>query len=287
MSATRTRRTGSAQPVLLAAGRFRLPGRTRRLAGTRRGRRGDRPRTARGERQSRRALRDRQARRGDPQPRRAADAGRFLDCSADDVIFGTNMTTLDFMLSRTASRDWKEGDKILVSRLDHDGGVAPWVELAADRGFEVDWIDVTEDLRLDLDDLERKLDDRVRVVACVFASNAVGSITDAQRVAELARDAGALSWIDAVHYAAHEPVDVAGASAATCSSARRTSSAARTSGSPTAATSCSSPGGPTRRAPRARRPSAAGSRRARRRTSCSPASRRRSRTSSRSAAWTC
>jgi cysteine desulfurase family protein (TIGR01976 family) len=137
-----------------------------------------------------------------------ADAGRFLNCSADDVIFGTNMTTLDFMLSRTASRDWKEGDRILVSRLDHDGGVAPWVEVAADRGFEVDWIDVTDDLRLDLDDLERKLDDRVRVVACVFASNAVGSITDVPRVAELARAAGALSWIDAVHYAAHEPIDV-------------------------------------------------------------------------------
>jgi cysteine desulfurase family protein (TIGR01976 family) len=137
-----------------------------------------------------------------------ADAGRFLGCSPDDVIFGTNMTTLDFMLSRTASRDWKEGDKILVSRLDHDGGVAPWVELAADRGFEVEWIDVTDDLRLDLDDLERKLDERTRVVACVYASNAVGSITDAHRVAELAREAGALSWIDAVHYAAHEPVDV-------------------------------------------------------------------------------
>src|ERR1700710_1539433 len=135
-----------------------------------------------------------------------ADAGRFLNCSPDDVIFGTNMTVLDFMLSRTASRDWKEGDKILVSRLDHDGGVAPWIELAADRGFEVEWSDGTEDLRLDLDDLERKLDDRTRVVACVYASNAVGSITDAHRVAELAREAGALSWIDAVHYAAHEPV---------------------------------------------------------------------------------
>src|SRR5262245_27045841 len=136
------------------------------------------------------------------------DAGRFLGCSADDVIFGTNMTTLDFMLSRTASRDWKEGDRILVSRLDHDGGVAPWIELAADRGFVVDWIDVTEDLRLDFDDLERKLDERVRVVACVFASNAVGTITDVARVAELARSAGALSWIDGVHYAAPEPMDV-------------------------------------------------------------------------------
>src|SRR6267378_1787839 len=136
------------------------------------------------------------------------DAGRFLNCSPDDVIFGTNMTVLDFTLSRTASRDWKEGDRILVSRLDHDGGVAPWIELAADRGFEVDWVDVTEDLRLDLDDLERKLDERVRVVACVASSNAVGTIIDLPRVAELAHSVGALSWVDAVQYAAHEAVDV-------------------------------------------------------------------------------
>src|SRR5690242_9709335 len=136
------------------------------------------------------------------------DGARFLGCSSDDVIFGTNMTWLDFALSRTASRDWKDGDRILVSRLDHDGGVAPWVELAADRGFEVDWVNVTDDLRLDFDDLERKLDERVRVVACVLASNAVGTITDVRRVAQLAHEAGALAWVDAVHYAAHEPVAV-------------------------------------------------------------------------------
>src|ERR1700758_2003421 len=106
--------------------------------------------------------------------RARGDAGRFLNCSPDDVVFGTNMTVLDFMLSRTASRDWNEGDRILVSRLDHDGGVAPWLELAADRGFELDWIDVTEDLRLDYDDLERKLDDRTRVVACVASAKGVG-----------------------------------------------------------------------------------------------------------------
>jgi cysteine desulfurase family protein (TIGR01976 family) len=136
------------------------------------------------------------------------DAGRFLNCSPDDVIFGANMTTLDFMLTRTAARDWRVGDRILVSKLDHDGGVAPWVELAADRGFEVDWIDVTPDLRLDLDDLARKLDDRVRVVACVAAANSVGTLTDIPRVAELAHAAGALCWVDGVHYAAHEPIDV-------------------------------------------------------------------------------
>ena len=136
------------------------------------------------------------------------DAGRFLGCSPDEIVFGQNMTVLDFALSRTASRDWKEGDRILVSRLDHDGGVAPWIELAADRGFDVDWIDVTDDLRLDYDDLARKLDERVRVVACVASSNAVGTIIDVARVSELAHEVGALCWVDAVQYAAHEPVDV-------------------------------------------------------------------------------
>jgi cysteine desulfurase family protein (TIGR01976 family) len=136
------------------------------------------------------------------------DGARFLGCSSDDVIFGTNMTWLDFALSRTASRDWQEGDRILVSRLDHDGGVAPWIELAADRGFEVEWVNVTPDLRLDYDDLADRLDERVRVVACVASSNAVGTIVDVARVSELAHDAGALCWVDAVQYAAHEPVDV-------------------------------------------------------------------------------
>jgi cysteine desulfurase family protein (TIGR01976 family) len=136
------------------------------------------------------------------------DGARFLGCSADDVIFGQNMTVLDFALSRTAARDWKDGDRILVSRLDHDGGVAPWVELAADRGFEVGWIDVTEDLRLDYDHLADQLDDRVRVVACVGSSNAVGTIVDVARVSELAHSVGALCWVDAVQYAAHVPTDV-------------------------------------------------------------------------------
>src|SRR5262249_59534452 len=106
------------------------------------------------------------------------------------VVFGASMTALDFALSRTAARDWDEGDRILVSRLDHDGGVAPWLELAADRGFEVGWIDVTEDLRLDLHDLERRLHGRTHVLACVHASNAVGSVVDVRRGCELAHQAG-------------------------------------------------------------------------------------------------
>ncbi|HEX6702373.1 MAG TPA: cysteine desulfurase-like protein [Gaiellaceae bacterium] len=136
-------------------------------------------------------------------------AGRFLGCASDEVVFGANMTTLNFTLTRTASRDWREGDRILATRLDHDGNVAPWLELAADKGLHVDLVDVTPEGRLDLADVERKLTDRTRVVSFPAASNAIGTITEIREVCALARDAGALSWIDAVHYAAHEPIDVA------------------------------------------------------------------------------
>jgi cysteine desulfurase family protein (TIGR01976 family) len=136
------------------------------------------------------------------------DAARFLGSTADEIVFGQNMTTLNFALSRVAGRDLREGDEILVSALDHDGGVAPWVELAADRGLVVRTVAARDDLTLDLDDLERRLSERTRVVAFAWASNAVGSVADAGRICGLAREAGALSWVDAVHHAAHEPVDV-------------------------------------------------------------------------------
>jgi cysteine desulfurase family protein (TIGR01976 family) len=137
------------------------------------------------------------------------DAGRFLGCSPDEISFGTNMTTLDFVLTRAATRDMREGDEILTTQLDHDGGVAPWVEAAADRGMVVRIVAATDDLTVDYDDLERQLNERTRVVAFAAASNATGSIADAKRICALAREAGAISWIDAVHYAAHEPIDVA------------------------------------------------------------------------------
>ena len=124
------------------------------------------------------------------------------------MIFGPNMTSLDFTLSRTAGRDFAPGDEILVSSLDHDGGVAPWLELARDRGLVVRHVELHEDTTLDFADLEAKLGPRTRVVAFAWASNAVGTIVDARRVCELAHQAGALAWIDAVHYAAHEPINV-------------------------------------------------------------------------------
>jgi selenocysteine lyase/cysteine desulfurase len=120
-----------------------------------------------------------------------------------------NMTTLNFALSRAAGRDFAAGDEILTTALDHDGGVAPWVELAADRGMTLRIADATDELTVDYDDLERKLSDRTRVIAFAIASNATGSLADAKRICRLAREVGALSWIDAVHYAAHERIDVA------------------------------------------------------------------------------
>jgi cysteine desulfurase family protein (TIGR01976 family) len=137
-----------------------------------------------------------------------ASGARMLGCDPAEIVFGANMTTLNFAVAHTMARDLRPGDEIVVSRLDHDAGVAPWVELAADRGLVVHHVDVHEDLTLDYTDLERLLGERTRVVAFAWASNAVGSITDAQRVCSLAHEAGALAWIDAVHYAAHQPIDV-------------------------------------------------------------------------------
>jgi cysteine desulfurase family protein (TIGR01976 family) len=135
-------------------------------------------------------------------------AARFLGASADEVGFGANMTTLNFVLSRTVGRDFRAGDEIVVTRLDHDANVAPWLELARDRDLVVRFADIRDDATLDLDDLSAQLTDRTRVVAFPWASNAVGSLTDVRRVADLAHEAGALAWVDAVHYAPHGPIDV-------------------------------------------------------------------------------
>jgi cysteine desulfurase family protein (TIGR01976 family) len=135
-------------------------------------------------------------------------SARFLGCEPHEIVFGTNMTSLNFALSRTAGREFEAGDEILVSSLDHDGGVAPWLELAHDRDLVVRHVELNDDTSLDFDDLQAKLSDRTRVVAFAWASNAIGTVTDARRVCELAHSVGALAWIDAVHYAAHEPIDV-------------------------------------------------------------------------------
>jgi cysteine desulfurase family protein (TIGR01976 family) len=136
-------------------------------------------------------------------------AASFLSCEPEETIFGANMTTLNFALSRTAGRTLRAGDEIVVTRLDHDANVSPWLQLADDLDLTVRFADIAEDTTLDYDDLQRQLSNRTRIVAFPLASNAVGTIVDARRVSDLAHRAGALAWADAVHYAPHGPIDVA------------------------------------------------------------------------------
>jgi len=135
-------------------------------------------------------------------------AAGFLNASVDEVAFGANMTTLNFALTRAAARDWQEGDEIVCTRLDHDGNISPWLELARDKGLVVRFADVDRECRLDLGGLRSLLSERTRVVAFPWASNAVGTVTPVAEVAALAHEAGALAWIDAVHYGPHGPIDV-------------------------------------------------------------------------------
>ena len=136
-------------------------------------------------------------------------AASFLRCGPEETVFGANMTTLNFALTRTAGRALRPGDEIVVTRLDHDANVSPWLQLAQDVGLTVRFADISDDTTLDHADLERQLSDRTRVVAFPLASNAVGTLVDARRVSDLAHRAGALAWADAVHYAPHGPIDVA------------------------------------------------------------------------------
>ena len=136
-------------------------------------------------------------------------AAAFLRCDPAETAFGANMTTLNFALSRAAGRTFRAGDEILCTKLDHEGNVSPWLELAHDLDLRVQLVDIHDDTRLDYDDLERKLSERTRVVAFPLAANAVGTTPDAHRIVELAHGAGALAWADAVHYGPHGPIDVA------------------------------------------------------------------------------
>jgi cysteine desulfurase family protein (TIGR01976 family) len=146
-------------------------------------------------------------------------AAAFLRCEPAEAIFGQNMTTLNFMLTRTLGRTLRAGDEILVTRLDHDGNVSPWLELAHDLDLKVGFVEIEDDTTIDYDDLAAKLNDRTRVVSFPLASNATGTLTDARRIVELAHGAGALAWVDAVHYGPHAPIDVAelGADVLLCS----------------------------------------------------------------------
>jgi cysteine desulfurase family protein (TIGR01976 family) len=127
----------------------------------------------------------------------------------DEIVFGANMTSLTFHISRSLARTWQKGDVVLVTRLDHDANVRPWVLAARDAGAEVRFIDIRpSDGTLDTTDLARKLDGRVRLLALTCASNALGSMPDVAAITRQAHAAGALVYLDAVHYAPHGSIDV-------------------------------------------------------------------------------
>ncbi|MBN1137376.1 MAG: cysteine desulfurase-like protein [Anaerolineae bacterium] len=149
------------------------------------------------------------SRRSDETIARAREAGADLlnAPSPAEVVFGPNMTTLTFHLSRALARKLGPGDEVVVTRLDHDANIAPWLQLQ-ERGVTVRWADLAQDCTLDLEGLRRLLNERTRLVAVGYASNAVGTINDVACIAAWAHEAGAWIYVDAVHYAPHGPIDV-------------------------------------------------------------------------------
>ena len=132
----------------------------------------------------------------------------FMGCDADEIVFGPNMTSLTFAISRSIGRELGPGDEIVLTHLDHDANVSPWRALE-ERGVTIRMAEIHEDdCTLDMDDLARKITDRTKLVAVGYASNAVGTINDVKEIIRLAHQRGAMAYIDAVHYAPHGPIDV-------------------------------------------------------------------------------
>jgi cysteine desulfurase family protein (TIGR01976 family) len=132
----------------------------------------------------------------------------FLGCDPDEVVFGANMTSLTFAISRSIGRELGPGDEIVLTHLDHDANISPWRALE-ERGVIIRMAEIHEgDCTLDMDDLARNITARTKVVAVGYASNAVGTINDVKEVVRLAHQHGAMAYIDAVHYAPHGPIDV-------------------------------------------------------------------------------
>lgn len=138
-----------------------------------------------------------------------AMADFYNAASPEEIIFGNNMTTLTLHISRSISREWKEGDEIVVTRLDHDANVTPWVLAAQDRGAKVKWVDFdVEDGTLRMDDLQKALERKPRLLAVGYASNGLGTINPVAKIIKMAHAAGTMVYIDAVQYAPHGPIDV-------------------------------------------------------------------------------
>jgi cysteine desulfurase family protein (TIGR01976 family) len=137
-------------------------------------------------------------------------AADFLNASRpEEIVFGPNMTSLTFNISRALGRWLNSGDEIVVTRLDHDANITPWVMVAEERGCRVRWVDFhPEDGTLDMEQMQAALDRKPRLVAVGYASNALGTINPVKKITQMAHDVGALVYVDAVQYAPHGPIDV-------------------------------------------------------------------------------
>ena len=138
-------------------------------------------------------------------------AADFLGCAVDEVVFGANTTTINFLLAHALARTLEPGDELVVTELDHDANVSPWLLVAADHGLVIRTAPLNHlDGTLEEGALQALVSDRTRVIACTLASNALGSIPDISRVAAVAHAAGALLWVDGVHLAPHRRINHAG-----------------------------------------------------------------------------
>ena len=143
------------------------------------------------------------------QEAREALAHFFNASRPEEIVFGANMTSLTMSISRSIARSLQPADEIIVTRLDHDANISPWLQIAQDRDCVIRWLDFDiEDCTLKLDQLASLLNERTRLVAVGYASNAVGTINPVGEITKQAHKVGALCYIDAVHYAPHGPIDV-------------------------------------------------------------------------------
>ena len=134
----------------------------------------------------------------------------LINADPNEVAFGQNMTSITFAVSRALSRTWRAGDEIVVTRLDHDANITPWVLAAEERGVAVRWLDFLPEKNHDLDypALDAMLTSKTRLVAVTHASNAIGTVVDVRRVVEAAHSVGARVFVDAVHYTPHGSIDI-------------------------------------------------------------------------------
>jgi cysteine desulfurase family protein (TIGR01976 family) len=134
----------------------------------------------------------------------------FLNVSSpDEIVFGANMTTLTLHISRSLAHGLNPGDEVVITRMDHDANISPWLLVAEDRGCHVTWVDFdVEDYTLKVDEFEKALERKPKIVAFGYASNATGTINPVCKLTRMAKEAGALVYIDAVQYAPHGPIDV-------------------------------------------------------------------------------